>query len=77
VDADFKLYEPRHVTDFNEVTFHFLEVVYVHLSNIRAQVTTLKVGSLSITKGVYHLEVFSFGFDYRSVVESLLHCRAS
>ncbi|KAH9562804.1 hypothetical protein CY35_05G091500 [Sphagnum magellanicum] len=27
----------RHVTDFNEVTFHFLEVVYVHLSNIRAQ----------------------------------------
>ncbi|KAH9554141.1 hypothetical protein CY35_08G048400 [Sphagnum magellanicum] len=27
----------RPITDFNELTFHFLEVIYVHLSNIRAQ----------------------------------------
>jgi replication factor A2 len=42
----------RPITDFNELTFHFLEVIYVHLSNIRAQGGTAAAPTHAGTAGV-------------------------
>ncbi|CAM6025255.1 unnamed protein product [Sphagnum balticum] len=42
----------RPITDFNELTFHFLEVIYVHLSNIRAQGGTAAAPTHAGTAGI-------------------------
>lgn len=46
----------RPITDFNEITFHFLEVIYVHLSNIKAQVITSSYFKLQFSPHVCRID---------------------